>query len=60
MINQLGFGKLIILIPQSDLPYTSMEDTNFKKCWALENLRPYPAKQNYLDGVYRVRHKKVA
>jgi hypothetical protein len=34
------------IIPQSDLPYTSMEDENFKKCWALENLRPYPAKYN--------------
>ncbi len=35
---------------QSDLPYTSMEDENFKKCWALSNLRPYSAKQNLLDG----------
>jgi transcription-repair coupling factor (superfamily II helicase) len=32
------------IIPQSILPYTSMEDSNFKKCWALENLRPYSAK----------------
>jgi hypothetical protein len=38
------------IIPQSSLPYTSMEDENFKKCWALENLRPYSAKQNLLDG----------
>jgi hypothetical protein len=38
------------IIPQSLLPYTSMEDDNFKKCWALENLRPYSAKQNLLDG----------
>lgn len=37
------------IIPQSDLPYTSMEDDNFKKCWSLENLRPYSAKQNLLD-----------
>jgi hypothetical protein len=37
------------IIPQSKLPYTSMEDDNFKKCWALENLRPYSAKQNILD-----------
>src|SRR5580698_8373180 len=33
------------IIPQSLLPYTSMEDDNFKKCWALSNLRPYSAKQ---------------
>jgi hypothetical protein len=37
------------IIPQSILPYTSIEDNNFKKCWALENLRPYSAKQNILD-----------
>jgi len=36
--------------PQSFLPYTSMEDDNFKKCWALDNLRPYSAKQNLLDS----------
>jgi len=38
------------IIPQSDLPYTSMSDDNFKKCWALQNLRPLSAKQNILDG----------
>ena len=46
------------IIPQSDLPYTSMEDDNFKKCWALENLRPLSAKQNIFDGTNRVRHNK--
>lgn len=44
------------IIPQSDLPYTSMEDDNFKKCWSLDNLRPLSAKQNLLDGVGRTRH----
>jgi hypothetical protein len=44
------------IIPQSDLPYESMEDDNFKKCWSLKNLRPYSAKQNCLDGVNKVRH----
>lgn len=44
------------IIPQSDLPYASMEDENFKKCWTLENLRPLSAKQNFLDGINRVRH----
>jgi hypothetical protein len=38
------------IIPQSKLPYTSMEDENFKKCWALENLRPLSAKTNLLLG----------
>lgn len=46
------------IIPQSDLPYDSMEHPNFKKCWALDNLRPYSAKQNCIDGAGRVRHKK--
>ena len=34
------------IIPQCKLPYTSMEDENFKKCWALENLRPLEAIEN--------------
>lgn len=38
------------IIPQSLLPYASMEDENFKKCWALENLRPLSAKENLLKG----------
>ena len=46
------------IIPQSDLPYNSMEDDNFKKCWALENLRPLSAKINVIDGTNRVRHAK--
>lgn len=45
------------IIPQSDLPYLSMADENFKKCWSLSNLRPYSAKQNLIDGVTRVRHE---
>lgn len=46
------------IIPQSDLPFTSMSDDNFNKCWALSNLRPLSAKENYLDGMKRVRHNK--
>jgi len=45
------------IIPQADLLYTSMEEENFQKCWALSNLRPLSAKQNLLDGIYRKRHK---
>jgi hypothetical protein len=44
------------IIPQSDLPYTPMEDDNFKKCWALDNLRPLSSKQNVIDGTSRSRH----
>ena len=45
------------IIPQSDLPHTSMEDENFKLCWSLNNLRPYSAKQNIIDGSTKIRHK---
>jgi len=38
------------IIPQSKLLYTSMNDDNFKKCWALSNLRPLSAKQNLLKS----------
>jgi len=45
------------ITPQSDLPYTSMEDNNFKECWSLKNLRPLEAKRNMSDGGSRIRHK---
>jgi hypothetical protein len=46
------------IIPQSDLPYDTMEHPNFKKCWDLSNLRPLAAKQNLMDGISRTRHQK--
>ena len=47
------------IIPQSELPYSSLEDSNFKKCWSLDNLRPYSAKRNVLDGINRIRHSEI-
>jgi len=38
------------IIPQSNFNFSSMGDLDFQKCWALENLRPYSAKQNIIDG----------
>lgn len=38
------------IIPHAKFKYSSMEDEDFKKCWALENLRPYSAKQNVLEN----------
>jgi hypothetical protein len=38
------------IVPQTKLPYLSMTDENFKKCWALSNLRPLSAKQNVIEG----------
>jgi hypothetical protein len=46
------------IIPHSEFNYTSLEDEDFKKCWSLQNLRPYSAKQNILDGSNKIRHKK--
>lgn len=34
------------IYPQSKLPYDSYEHPNFKKCWALQNLRPIYAIEN--------------
>lgn len=42
--------------PHSTFKYTAMSDDNFKKCWALSNLRPLSAKQNQMDGATRARH----
>lgn len=38
------------IIPHSSFRYSSMEDEEFKKCWALSNLRPLSAKENILKG----------
>jgi len=41
------------IIPHSYFKYSTMQDDDFKKCWALNNLRPYSSKQNILDGAKR-------
>ncbi len=46
------------IIPQCQLPYASVDDENFSKCWALSNLRPRSAKENILAGVKMSRSKK--
>jgi hypothetical protein len=38
------------IIPQSWLPFDSLESENFKKCWALSNLQPLWAKDNCSKG----------
>lgn len=38
------------IIPQSKLPYISMEDENFKKCWMLNNLKPLKSVDNIRKG----------
>lgn len=47
------------IIPQSTLPYVSMEEENFKKCWSLENLRPLSSKTNVLLGTALSKKRKA-
>jgi len=44
------------IIPHSNFNYTSVNDEDFKKCWNLNNLRPYSAKLNCIEGAKRSRH----
>lgn len=44
------------IIPHSLFRYTSMDDKDFKDCWALNNLRPFSSKQNLTDGGTGKRH----
>jgi hypothetical protein len=50
------FWQLDHIRPQSDFPYSSMRDENFKIIWDLSNLRPLSAKQNIVDGSTKIRH----
>jgi hypothetical protein len=38
------------IIPAAKFNYTSVEDEEFKQCWALSNLRPLSAKVNLIEG----------
>ena len=38
------------IIPQSKLIYESLDDENFQKCWALENLKPLDTLENLKKG----------
>jgi hypothetical protein len=46
------------IIPQAYLPYASMSDENFQKCWALSNLRPLSAKINVINGTALSKQRK--
>jgi hypothetical protein len=48
--NYGSYWHIDHIYPHSLLPYSSMDDENFKKCWALENLRPLEAKANLMKG----------
>lgn len=44
--NYGSYWHIDHIMPQSKLPYLSMADENFQKCWALDNLRPLEALAN--------------
>lgn len=44
--NYGSYWHIDHIIPQSALPYASMSDDNFQKCWGLSNLRPLEAIEN--------------
>lgn len=48
--NYGSYWDIDHIIPQSKLPYDSMEHPNFKKCWALSNLRPLEHMENVRKG----------
>jgi hypothetical protein len=48
--NYGSYWDLDHIYPQSLLPYTSLEDENFQKCWALNNLQPLEKMANIRKG----------
>jgi len=38
------------IVPHSHFKYESMDCEEFRQCWSLNNLRPYSAKKNVLEG----------
>lgn len=52
-MNWENYGSLWHIdhvIPQKLLPFSSMKDDNFIKCWSLENLRPLEKTENLRKG----------
>lgn len=48
--NGLRTWNVDHIIPQAYFPYDSMDCELFKKCWSLDNLRPYDSINNFADG----------
>ena len=40
------------IIPQDKLPYNSIKDENFLKCWSLDNLRPMWKTSRIIDDIF--------
>ena len=48
--NKLGYWNIDHFYPDSSFDYKSVEDEEFQKCWALENLRPMEWIENIKKG----------
>lgn len=51
--NHGQFWQIDHIVPRSDLRFNSLNEPNFKKCWALENMRPlcqHKNKKRYYDS----------
>ena len=48
--NYGSYWQIDHIYPQSRLLYDSYDHENFQKCWALSNLRPLEASENYRKG----------
>ena len=50
--NYGSYWQINHIYPQSKLPYTSMEEENFKMCWALEKIANI-RKGNKINNIVR-------
>jgi hypothetical protein len=46
------------IIPQTRLPYSSMEEYNFRQVWSLKNLQPLASKENIIKG-NKLKYKRI-
>ena len=54
-----GLWHIDHIIPVASFDFTSMEDEDFKKCWALENLQPLKDTENMRKNHYYNKAKEM-
>ena len=47
------------IVPHSEFCYTTMDCQEFRDCWDINNLRPYPAKQNIIESNNRTKAQSL-
>lgn len=48
--RNMGEWHIDHVVPKSSFEFTTAEDANFKRCWALTNLRPLWSEKNLSKG----------